>query len=318
MSALENSITASAPGKVIVIGEHFVVHGSYAVAAAINKRAKVTVSAGKGNESIILSNGEKTSIMGEKGKFSAAQTVARRIFEEYGTPSNGIRVEIESEIPPGSGLGSSAAISVATAASLSKFIGHTLDNDRISEIASFGEKSVHGNPSGIDSEASLLGGMILYSRKTGAKQIPLNRGIQLLVVYSGHERSTSALVSKVTRKKEEFPSTFAHLSDALSFASLHLVDALSTGDLPYLGALMNLAQASLFWVGCSTKELDDLIENVLSDESCFGAKLTGAGGGGSIIALPKPEKAGEALTRISKQYSSSFLVSIPQEGLRWE
>jgi mevalonate kinase len=318
MTANDKCVRASAPGKVIVIGEHFVVHGAYAIAAAVNKRARVSVSKGEEDQSVIISEGRKIKLTDEQGRLSAAGAVAARIFEEYGTPSESISIQIDSEIPPGSGLGSSAAISVASAAALGRFIGHDLDKEAISAIAAAGEKSVHGNPSGIDTQASLLGGMILFSRESGAKQIPLNRGIQLLVVYSGQERKTSELIAMVTKKREAFPSTFEHLSDAFSFASLQLVDALSNGDLPYLGAMMNLAQASLFWVGCSTTALEDLIENVLRDRSCFGAKLTGAGGGGSVIALPKPDRAEEVLSRISKRYSYSFIASIPQEGLRWE
>jgi mevalonate kinase len=213
-------------------------------------------------------------------------------------------------------LGSSAAISVATTAALAKFLGHDLTLKQVSEIAASGEKAVHGNPSGIDTEASLRGGMILYSRKTGAKPVPLNRAVQFLVVYSGNPRSTLELVEKVNKKKIEFPSTFAHLSNAFSFASLQFIDALESGDLPYLGALMNLGQAALSWVGASTEKLDRLIEDVLLEESCFGAKLTGAGGGGSVIALPKPEKADMLLERISRKYPFAFIASVPQDGLR--
>jgi mevalonate kinase len=267
---------------------------------------------------MIFSQGQEEKLLDNHGKFLAASAVSRRIFEEYGRPEENIRIEIDSEIPLGSGLGSSAAISVATTAALSRFLGHDLASEKVSEIATVGERSVHGNPSGIDTEASLRGGVIIFSRKTGAKHVPLNRAIQLLLVYSGHERSTSELVAKVNSKRMEFPSTFANLSDATSFASLQMVDALVSGDLPYLGALMNLGQASLSWVGASTEELDRLIENLLSEESCFGAKLTGAGGGGSVIALPKPDRAGEVLGRISKKYNFSFIASIPQEGLRWE
>ncbi len=318
MSSSRNKVTASAPGKVIIIGEHFVVHGSYAVAAAIDKRATVTVSKENAAESVILSQGQKEVLLDDHGKFSAARSVARRIFEEFGQPDGSISLEIDSEIPLGSGLGSSAAVSVATTAALAKFLGHDLTNEKIAEISAIGEMSVHGNPSGIDTAASLYGGMILFSRKTGAKPIPLNRAFQLLVVYSGQARSTSELVAKVNKKRTEFPSTFAHLSDASSFASLELVDALTSGDLPYLGALMNLGQASLSWAGASTEDLDRLIEDRLSDESCFGAKLTGAGGGWSIIALPKPDRAEVLLKRISAKYDFSFISSIPQHGLRCE
>jgi mevalonate kinase len=303
---------------VIIIGEHFVVHGSYAVAAAINKRAKVTVSKCEGSDSIIVSDGTEEKLLIEYGKFSATRSVAKRIFEEFGKPAENIKLEINSEIPSGSGLGSSAAISVATTAAITKFFGYDLTPEKFSEIATSGEKAIHGDPSGIDTEASIRGGMILYSRKAGAKPIPLNRGLQLLVAYSGQARNTIELIEKVRMKKVQFPSTFAYLSNALSFASLQFIDAMSNGDLPYLGALMSLGQAALSWIGVSNEVLDLLIEKALADGSSFGAKLTGAGGGGSVIALPKPEKAEILLNAISKDHPFSFIVAVPQDGLRYE
>jgi mevalonate kinase len=314
----ERSVTATAPGKVIVLGEHFVVHGSYAIAAAISKRAKVTVSDAPNGESIIISDNAKSKLSEKSQRFSAVKAVVRGLFADYGEPHKGLRIEIQSEIPIGSGLGSSAAISVATGGAVSRFMGHSLSNEELAKIATRGEKSVHGNPSGIDTSASLYGGMILFSRKAGPKPVPLNRALQLLIVYSGVPRSTSKLISRVEERKSKFPSTFNRLADAFSFASLQLVDALSSGDLPYVGALMNFGQASLSWIGVSTNDLDKLVENVLHDDSCYGAKLTGAGGGGSIIALPIPEKAGSLQQRISRQYRAAFLVSIPQKGLSWE
>ncbi len=311
-------MTASAPGKIIIIGEHFVVYGSYAIAAAITKRARVTVSGTSGKETLIFSNDMKSKLSEHSGRFSAVKEVVRALYEKYGPPENGIRIDIQSDIPLGSGLGSSAAISVATAGAVSRFMGHDLQHEEIATFAGRGEKSVHGNPSGIDTAASLYGGMILFSRKTGPKPIPLNRAIQLLVVYSGVPRSTSKLISRVGETKSKFPSTFEHLADASSFASLQLVDAFSNGDLPYVGALMNFSQATLSWIGVSTNNLDALVENVLHSAFCYGAKLTGAGGGGSIIALPMPEKAVALLQKISKRYKVAFLVSIPQQGLSLE
>ena len=311
-------VSASAPGKIIIMGEHFVVHGSYAVAAAINKRARVTVSAEKGNESLIVSGGKTVKIHGKRKIDSSATAVAKSIFEKYGEPNEKIRIEIESEIPLGSGLGSSAAVSVATAAAISRYLGHELDRKEILKIAGSGEKSIHGNPSGIDANSSMDGGLILYSRKSGAKPVPLNRAIQFLVVYSGRMRSTSNLISKVSAVRSEFPAIFDHLRDASSFASIQIVNALLNGDLPYLGAMMNYGQASLSWIGVSTKELNNLIEYVLGSEACYGAKITGAGGGGSIIALTEPDRAKSLAHQVSKKYPFSFIVSVPQEGLRWE
>jgi mevalonate kinase len=309
---------ASAPGKIILIGEHFVVHGSYAVAAAINKRAKVTILGAKGKVSSIISGKEKSRLFAQDSSFAAIKAVSRCFFKEFGKPKENITIKIESEIPRGSGLGSSAAISIAASAALSRFYGLELESEKILGVAMDGEKAVHGNPSGIDTATSLKGGMILFKKNVCCKSINLNRSLQFLIVYSGVERTTSRLVSKVARRKNSFPSQFSFLTEASSFASLELVEAISRCDLPYLGALMNLSQAALSWIGASTPKLDFLIEELLRRDDCYGAKLTGAGGGGSVIGLPKPDKVGAVLSTVSKHFELAFLASTPQDGLRWE
>lgn len=311
------TVAASAPGKIILTGEHFVVHGSYAVAAAINKRARVTVSPLGNQESEIVSEGKSSPVFADDNRFSLVKSVLGRTFEEYGKPKHSFRIQIDSEIPQGSGLGSSAAISVATSAAITSFIGQNPSKKQIWELSMRGERSVHGNPSGIDTWASLSGGIFLFNKKNGPKQIQTKGVLQFLVVFSGKTRRTSDLISTVSETRNKYPSSFEHLSKVASLLSLELVEAVTKGDLPYLGSLMDLTQLSLSRVGVSTKELDNLIESLLRGEA-YGAKITGAGGGGSIIALPKPNMAKSLLRKVSLNYAHSFLTSIPQEGLRWE
>lgn len=312
-----NVFVATAPGKIILTGEHFVVHGSYAVAAAINKRARVTVSASKKQESQIVSEGMASPAFEDDGQFVVVKSVLAGACEEYGRPRSIFQVQIDSEIPQGSGLGSSAAIAVAASAALTSFMGKKLSNDQIWELATRAEKSVHGNPSGIDTRASLSGGIFLFNRKSGAKPIVIRGGLQFLVVFSGKTRSTSELISRVGESRNMRPASFKHLAKAASFLSLQAVDALTNGDLPHLGCLMDLSQLSLSWIGVSSNELDDLIEN-LRTVGVLGAKITGAGGGGSIIALPKANESESLLKKTSLDYVHAFLTSVPQEGLRWE
>lgn len=293
------------------------VHGSYAVAAAINKRARVTVSPLGDQESKIVSEGVRSPVFADDYRFGLVKSVLGSTFEEYGKPKHSFLIQIDSEIPQGSGLGSSAAISVATSAAITSFIGKSLSKKKIWELSMCGERSVHGNPSGIDTWASLSGGIFLFNKKNGPKQIQTNGALRFLVVFSGKTRRTSDLISAVSETRNKYPASFEHLSKAASRLSLELVEAVTKGDLPYIGYLMDLAQLSLSRVGVSTKELDRLIENLLKGEA-YGAKITGAGGGGSIIALPKPDKAKSLLQKISLNYAHSFLTSIPQEGLRWE
>jgi mevalonate kinase len=227
---LNKVVTASAPGKIILTGEHFVVHGSYAVAAAINKRVRVSVRHVENGSSSIVSGEVQSKMDSNDGKFPAAKTVARKIISEFGREKDDVEVSIKSEIPAGSGLGSSAAVSVACASAMTKYFGARLEPENLFTLAMSGEKQVHGNPSGIDIEASLRGGMILFSRKTGAKSIKIRKSIQLVVIYSGKKRRTSKLVSDVALRKESYPKFFQHLTDSASFQSLEVTDACIHGD----------------------------------------------------------------------------------------
>ncbi len=310
-----NEITASAPGKIILTGEHFVVHGSHSVAAAINKRARVTISPVY-KDSYIISGNVKTKMSDNDGKLVLVKAILKNVGKQ-GNLVDPIAVSVDSEIPPGSGLGSSAAVAVATSAAALKFAGLDPSPRKIFELAMTGEKMVHGNPSGIDVESSLQGGLLLFSRSTGAKSVPLTRTLHFLVVYSGKQRRTSVLVNKVALKQKLFPNFFDSLARSASILSQEVANAATAGDLPRLGAFMNISQAALSWIGVSNDSLDELIEE-LAGQNVLGAKLTCAGGGGSVIALPKP-KAMDMLSKYAtKKFSWSFFTAIPQPGLRWE
>jgi mevalonate kinase len=312
---MKSFATASAPGKVILTGEHFVVNGAYSIAAAISKRAKVTLSETTG-DSYITHGGRRSKLHENDGQFAMLKAILLQVLAESKTRRN-FAVSIYSQIPSGSGLGSSAAVSVATSAATLKFFDLDTSRDSIFNTALLGERKVHGNPSGIDVEASIRGGMILFSKSGETRSIHLDRALQLLVIYSGKHRRTGALISKVAARKKRFPHFFDRLTNAASFMSLGMVDAISVGDLPRLGAFMNISQTALDWIGVSTPFLDKMLDDMASLD-IFGAKLTGAGGGGSIIVLPKPEGADQVAKYADKKYPWSFLTQIPQEGLRWE
>jgi len=315
---LIHQVSASAPGKIILSGEHFVVHGSLAVAAAINKRVYVSVrECDPGIKSRIISGSISSNLDLDDGSFVAAKTVVRNVLAKSPKEDRSFQVSISSEIPAGSGLGSSAAVSVACVASFSRFVGLSTDRKMIFEEAFAGEKKVHGNPSGLDIHASLAGGLILFDRKTGSKDIPVRESFGLIVIFSGKKRSTSRLIAKVARRKQEFPNYFAQLVKAASFISQEVVDAATSKDMARLGSLFTTAQAQLSWIHVSTPQLDGLIE-MISSKDVLGAKLTGAGGGGSVIVATRPGAIDNVLESALEHYPYSFITQIPQEGLRWE
>jgi mevalonate kinase len=310
---------ASAPGKIIIAGEHFVVHGSAAVAAAIDKRVRVSVSKGS-REGVEFRTRSKNMLLDKeswRARYPAVSEVVRQVVHIANMKDANICLTVESELPDGSGLGSSAAVCVATAASLGRFLGLELGKGEIAKIAALGEKRVHGNPSGVDVETCLRGGIISFSKKSGSRPLRSGADLEILVVFSGQRRRTSKLVELVDRLRRAYPATFEQLAAATSLICDQVEEAIEANDLVQLGSLMNLLQTSLSWIGVTTKSLDALLERVRKDK-VLGAKITGAGGGGSIIAVPDRGKSGEVLRRVSSYAQESFVANLPQEGLRWE
>lgn len=312
---MTNIVSASAPGKIILTGEHFVVNGAYALAAALDKRVRVSISEVH-DDAYVISGGRKSRQVDNDGRFSMVKSIMADVVERSRSKTR-FAVSISSQIPSGSGLGSSAAVSVATSAAALKFFRLDTSPEAVFETALKGEKKVHGNPSGIDVETSIKGGMVLFSKTAGAKSIPLERGLRILVIYTGKTRKTGILIGKVREKRRRFPHFFERLTNAASFVSLGMVDAISCGDLPRLGAFMNISQTTLNWIGVSTPYLERILEEV-SALGVFGVKLTGAGGGGSIIVLPKLDAVEETLRFVQRRYAWAFITQIPQEGFRIE
>jgi mevalonate kinase len=307
-------VRASAPGKVIILGDHFVVHGSSAISAAISKRASVSVKESEG-QGLVSFGGTKSSLYDDDGKFVAVKAVARNVLAELKESKN-LHISIESEIPAGSGLGSSAAVSVSTAAALLRFFGQNAEGEVVSNLARAGEAAVHGNPSGIDVATCLSGGAIMFNRSSGYKAIKGGSNTRLLVVFTNIERNTKDLIDKVSLVRKTYPSFFESLSKSMSDFSVMGARAIEEGNLPLLGALMNFSETALSWIGVSNKPIEELIEKINAAGPCYGAKLTGAGGGGSVIALPEENIAEKIVPIISKEYPFAFLTNLSQEGLK--
>jgi mevalonate kinase len=277
----------------------------------------VTISPSK-NEDTTISHGEQSSKLNDKdGKFSAVKAVLRKALVDQ-TKTQRIDVKIESEIPPGSGLGSSAAVSVATAAAVLRYLGGNIENTSVADLANQGEASVHGNPSGVDVATSLNGGTILFDRNNGFTRIEAGAGVKFLVVFTDIERSTSDLVQRVSEVRQNYPSIFKSLTETMSFICKAGAQSIQNEDFPLLGSLMNLDQTSLAWIGVSSAKIESLIEKIYSAGPCYGAKLTGAGGGGSVIALPQTDSAEKIASEISKVHPYCFLTNVREEGLRFE
>lgn len=262
-------IIARAPAKIIIIGEHFVVHGSHALAASIDRY--ITVLASHSTRDELFSNGRPV-----KADF---------IFSSIDRITKGshVKLQVKSQIPKGAGLGSSAAISVASAIAVSKLFGINPDPEFLFEVAMESERLVHGNPSGIDVAASLYGGFILFKR--GEIRSISSQEIQFIIIDSKQRRRTKSLVNRVKKFMELNPDLFSALINSVDIMAQEGASAISDGRLERLALFMNISQSFLELIGVSTAKIEKIISGLKG--SIVGAKITGAGGGGCIIALPR-------------------------------
>jgi len=321
---------ASAPAKVILFGEHFAVYDKMAVVMAINKRAYVTVEPRADDKVIIRSramgasgaftlNGRYQPIEGEwegEVKFKPLYALAKNIMNLFGEIV-GLEIKIDSSIPISAGLGSSAAVSVASAAAILDLLEIDFNRDMIFKLALESEKIVHKNPSGVDPAISTYGGIIVYRRSEGIKQVDVDVDLPLIIGDTRVERSTGEMVSRVGEVRKRYQAVVDRIMDAGDSLAALGVEALKRGDLKILGDLMNINHALLCALGVSSEAIEKLI-NAARRAGALGAKLTGAGGGGCIIALSLPEDVHRVAEAIRHAGGESFITNKALEGVKIE
>lgn len=318
---------AIAPAKVILVGEHFVVAGKRALAMAVNLYSEVSVkrredsvihveSRLKGVAGSFLEDSFKPEVGGAEAEevLRPFKMLAEAVVEHAGAVGVGINIDIRSMIPVGVGLGSSAATSVSTIGAIAKLLRVKLSRREICDLAYVSEKHIHGKPSGIDQTTSTYGGIVSYSPKKGLSRLEARRSIPLVVGNTGVTRSTGELVSKVreTLARKSFGKDLLRLAERIS---VEAAEAVKRGDIHRLGRLMNRNQQLLTKVGVSTAELDELV-NAAMKAGALGAKLTGAGGGGCMIALAEPRRLGVVAEAIEKAGGEAYIVHLDRRGLR--
>ena len=309
---------ASAPGKIILFGEHFVVHGTKAILAAIDKR--VTVTSVFTNTGTLKVNSQLgtlevpiSSLCEEvKSEFRPFVYLANKIINSNQNV-NGLEVTINSDIPIGVGLGSSSACCVAAAASISELFKE-LSSEEILNISIEAEKTIFPDTSGADCTVCTYGGMIEYEQFTGTKKIDSPSDLNLVIANSMIPHTTKNSVERVSKFKENDEERFSQLCDLETKLIDEVIIAMKNNDATTLGLKMSENQKYLEEIQVSNDTLRDMISSL--NEISLGSKITGAGDGGCIIALVKDENVDQIPTLLGKD-KECFSAKIDTNGVVW-
>jgi len=306
---------ASAPGKVILFGEHFVVYGVKAILCSINKR--VTVTAEKTSERKISINSKIGKLELEPDKPISEINSPLKPFYYLANKSienkdSGIRIQIDSEIPLGAGLGSSSACCVAGAAAIFKLFGN-ISREEVLKLAIEAERTIFENTSGADCTVCTYGGIMEYDKNKGFKKIEYEPNFQLVIINSNIEHSTQSMVSKVKEFENKNTEEFSRLSDLESKLVEDVLKLVKENKIQEIGQKMNQNQKYLENIGISNKELTKMVR--IGQESSFGAKITGSGGGGCIFALTNESNLQNILKKFKDNNYECFSTKIDFKGL---
>ncbi|WP_437539226.1 mevalonate kinase [Sorangium sp. So ce726] len=290
-----------ASGKVILLGEHAVVYGAPALAAGIERGARARAIRCSGASALRLGGRELRAAPAEEDVARAFAALLAAL------PDVGpVRVEAESDLPPGGGLGSSAALGVAIARSVAALARAPAAAVRtaaeaatavqataaVTDAAAAWERVFHGNPSGIDTTAAARGGCFRFNRAHGATSVSPRDDLWLCVGSTGVSSSTRSMVELVARLFERKPTLAATSIAGITALVENAALAIEAGDAVALGRLMDLNQMLLAGMFVSTEAIEALCK-LARESGALGAKLTGAGGGGSVIALLPPRPPGD-------------------------
>ena len=296
-------------GKIILLGEHAVVYGYPCLAAALDRGVRIDAVPTPAGGALRVDVPSWNLKITADDEHAFARGLAA-IADTIGIGRPHLSLVGDAQIPPGAGLGASAAFAVAIARALLVYGKQPVTTASVTAAAAASELVMHGNPSGVDVALAIAGGIGVYRKSSGLRPIQ-PASLRVIVGPSGAPRSTAAMIERVSQATAGITADKRlHELGALSDKG---TNALLAGDLAGLGAAMDRAHALLADLGVSTPLLDGLCD-AARKLGAHGSKLTGAGGGGAVIAIAPREREAEIIAAWKSAGVSSFVATVGARG----
>lgn len=313
----EESGWSAGYGKIILTGEHSVVYGKHAVAAPISLKMMARVRDRERDVVVMIPRWgvEQKLKFGDDHRYSIYRSL-EMILDELDLRDKGMAIEIQPEVPRAMGMGGSAALAVSIIRALSDHFNLNLSEKEVRDLSFKSEDIIHGGASGIDNTVATYRKLILYRKEEPPKMdsLSLKQSIPVVIGLSGVESMTSGMVAKVRKAHERYPDWYGQIFDRMDELALASREALEEGDLSKLGEIMNLNHGYLNTLQVSCPEVEDLVQ-IARNSGALGAKLTGGGGGGAIIALcDSPEMQQKVKESIRKNGYDAIITEIDSTG----
>lgn len=322
-------MTGTAPGKAILFGEHAVVYGRPAIAVPIHAvQARATLGAApEGEPGQIWVEAPEVGFSGwtrlarpgsaageaDPSPVEGLLLAVRLALDHFGaSAAEPLRLQVSSEIPLAAGMGSSAALSVAVLRAVAGYLGQPLPADAASDLAFQAELHYHGTPSGIDNAVVAHGTPIYFRKQHAPAPLAVGRPFTLVLADSGRPSATRSMVAGVRRRWEAERRQFEGLFDEIGSLAVRARAAIEAGRVVELGPLMNENQRVLQEIGVSAGSLEALIASALL-AGATGAKLSGAGGGGLVVALTDARDVPAVQAALQRAEAARTIVTVVGE-----
>jgi len=285
---VRESFKVSAPGKLMLLGEHAVLHGRRCLVCAVDKRLSITVRPRQDDDVNIASDlGSYHATLRRPHIDAAFRFICTAIDQHKDWLNHGFDLNIETDFVATLGLGSSAAVTAAMTAAIFYLAGREAKPMEIFDHSLTTVRTVQGGGSGADLAASVFGGLLLY-RFMPNEIIPLPHTFPLTVVYSGSKMPTTQVIQLVDERRKQFPDVYDLIYDAMDRSAATAADAVKAENWPDLGRLLDMNQGLMDAIGVSNRRLSTIVHSMREAPGILGAKISGSGLGDCVVGLGAP------------------------------